>query len=260
MRAAIIVAGLAAILDFGAPWSCIEGVEPLTDPNAPTQAPVAPSASVRVDVQMVSISVTDARVLVPEFQSTQKANAAWARLQEMIAHGQAELLAWPVVWLRTGDDASSRSELEERYPTEYTPPQFPQTFSINLPPSPPTPKWGSNTPTAFETRNTGAMIDVTAMKAARDGADVELSVATEFARRVRTREWRIQRSPLGVEGVATQPDFQTSKVTTALWVHRGEPLLIGVFLQSEPAPHAELHILHARATLLPPGASNPPLK
>jgi hypothetical protein len=212
----------------------------------------------RVDVQMVSISVADARALVPEFQTRQKANAAWARLQEMIAQGQAELLAWPVVWLRTGNDrGSSEGCLEDRHPTEYTPPMIPQTISTDLPPHP---VWGSNTPTAFETRNTGAMLDVTAVKAAGDGTEVDLAIVSEFSRRIRTHEWRIQRSPLGVEGVATQPDFQTSKVDTSLWLHRDEPSLIGVFLQSEPAPHVELHILHARVMHLPPGALNSPAK
>jgi hypothetical protein len=209
---------------------------------------------------MVSLSVADARALVPEFQTRQKASVAWTRLQVMIAQGQAELLAWPIVWLRTDSHGTSESCLENRYPTEYTPPQIPQTFSISVPPASPTSLWGADTPTAFETRNTGATVDVTALKAARDGADVELAIVSGFSRQIRTREWRIQKSPLGIEGVVTQPDFQTSKATTRLWAHRGEPLLIGVFLQSEPVPYVELHILHARSTLLPPGLLNPPAK
>jgi hypothetical protein len=250
----VIVVGFAVLLGFGAPGLRLEGVEPLPDPNAP--APTPPSASVRVDVQLVSIPVADARALVREFQTRSEANAAWARLQEMIAQGPAELLAWPVVWLRTGENANSGSYLEHRYPTEYTPPAPPQTFQF-FDNQPPITKWGANTPTAFETRNMGAVVDVTALKAGRDGAEVELSIVTEFSRLIRIHEWRIQRSPLGVEGVATQPDFQVSKVTTSLWAHGGEPYLIGVFLQSEPVPHAELHILHARAMPLAPGASHP---
>jgi general secretion pathway protein D len=257
MRIPATAVVFAAVLGFGEPWSCVDGIEPLPDPNAPPPWPAPGTTSVRVDVQMVSIPIAKARVLVPEFQNQQKATAAWARLQEMIAGGKAELLAWPVIWLNTGGSGKSESCLEDRFPTEYTPPQIPQTISVNLPP---TPKWGATTPTAFETRNMGAVVSVEAVKIARDGADVELNLVTEFIRPIRIREWRIQRSPLGVEGVATQPDFQTSKLTTSLCAHRDEPLLIGLCVQSEPAPHAELQILHARVTVGPPGVPNSPPK
>jgi hypothetical protein len=86
---------------------------------------------------------------------------------------------------------------------------------------------------------------------------VQLHLVSEFVRRTGTRELHTQRSPLGITGVVQQPEFQTSRIASELLVARDQPTLAGVFVLSEPDPHVELHIVRARATLLPLGTATP---
>ena len=61
-----------------------------------------PQASIRVDVQMVSVSPAAALSLVPALSDEKTTEEANARLQKMIANDEATLLGWPVLWLRNG--------------------------------------------------------------------------------------------------------------------------------------------------------------
>jgi hypothetical protein len=204
-------------------------------------------ASIQVDVQMVSISFGDAAQLAPAFQERKTAAAAWARLQEMIAQGQAKLLAWPRVWMQSGGKSLSEGNLEYRYPTEFRPPDVATVFARGPIISP---TWGANTPTAFENKNLGSTLEVEA-KVEPGGEVISIDLKSQWARLASTREWLAQSSPLGIAGVIQQPDFQESKITARFRVRRGQPVLAGIFVVPEPEPHVELHILHARATLLP---------
>lgn len=215
-------------------------------------------ASVRVDVQMVSISIPEAEQLVPALRDRKTAEAAWTRLQQMIAQDEAKLLAWPVLWLQSSIfgwvDSSTESVEEVRYATEFTPPDSPSIFG-----RPPriSPTWGPSVPTAFETRNVGATIEAH-VAVAPGGKAVKLDLSSQFVRLEGFRVWHVQRSPLGIAGVQQQPIFQKAEIYSHLHVQQGQPMLVGVFVFSQPEPHVELHILHARVKLLPPSAVTPP--
>jgi hypothetical protein len=217
-------------------------------------------ASIRLDLQMVSISAADAAALIPAFEDRKRAVTAWAQLQQMIAQDKAKLLAWPILWLQDKTEGwaenSSESILEQRFPTEFRPPEFPNIFG-----QPPLifPTWGPTSPTAFVSRNLGATFSAHAT-VNHDGRKVSVKFEDEFVRPAGFREWRTQRSSQGIVGVLQQPSFQTAKVTAEVCVYRDQPALVGVFVFSEPELHVELHILHARAKLLPspvPAFPNP---
>jgi hypothetical protein len=246
---------LAVVAAVGSPWAGGEELAPLPVPGASSPDPsVVKPVSVRADVQMVSVSVADARALVPAFENRKTAGEAWTRLQSMIVHGDAKLMAWPVLWLRNGYRGFTESILEDRYATEFVAPRFPQIFGG---PEPKIPSWGPNAPTAFETRNLGAILEA---EVSTEPASeiIDLDFRSEFSRRTETREWLTQASPLGVAGVMQQPFFQTAKTTTSVRIHRAEPCLVGVFVLVEPNPHVELHILHAQVKPLPPNVPRPP--
>jgi hypothetical protein len=200
---------------------------------------------------MVSVSPADAANLVPEFQNRETANAAWGRLQSMVAHDEATLLAWPVLWLLTGQHEYAQDVEEVRYPTEFDPPQFPMIFA-----RPPLifPTWGPKSVTAFETRHVGPEIEASATLEA-DGKSVVLDLHAQLVRLLGMREQHTQRSDLGIAGVVQQPDFQNSNVTVLLRVRPGQPALMGVFVISRPKPQVQLFVLHARTAPPLPNAA-----
>lgn len=191
-----------------------------------------PPATIRADVQMVSVSPADAAQLVPALQSPKTAPAAWTHLQEMIGRGEATLIGWPVVWSQNGTRSTAEEIAEKRSPTEFTPPQEPTIFE-----QPPLhyPTWGSIVPTAFETRDVGCKLDVEAT-VEPGGQIVDLKIQSLHVRDAGTREWHTQKSPAGVVGIVQTPIFQTERLTTAMRVHRDQPILVGVFVVSEPTP------------------------
>lgn len=221
----------------------------LVPPRARTEAP-SPPATIRADMQMVSVSPAAARQLIPAFEDSKTAPDAWTHLQEMIGSGEAKLIAWPIVCLQSGARADAGSFVEQRYPTEFN---FPSGVSSFAPLPTLTPTWIPTTPTGFETRNVGVTFEVQAWVEA-EGQVIDLRLVSQFVRPAGFQYWRSQKSPLGSYGLQQQPYFQTANVTTQMHVHRGQPALAGVFVFAEPEPHVELHILHARATLLPPSA------
>ncbi|EDY19228.1 hypothetical protein CfE428DRAFT_3405 [Chthoniobacter flavus Ellin428] len=232
---------LALIATAGLGGSLAWGEEP------PSQA------RIRVDVQMVSVSVAQALHLVPALRDRKTAPAAWTQLQKMIGDGKATLIDWPVVWSESGQRVVTQSVVEYRYATEPMPPNPPQPFSeaelkemARL-----YPWWGAFTPSAFETRNVGASLEIESLMAPGYQL-IDLSLVSSYLRFAGFRQWRGQESPLGVSGVQQRPEFQSAKATTYLSIRRDEPTLVGVFVFAEPQPHVELHILHARWTLLPP--------
>lgn len=207
-----------------------------------------PIARIRVDVQMVSIPIAEAGRLIPAFENRETANDAWTRLQAMITNGEATLIGWPILWLRSGQRGVFESIGEDRYPTEFTPPQAAGESSFGQGKIRPTRIPFS--PTAFETRNTGCTLEANA-SVEKDGKVITLDIVAQFVRRIATREWRIRADAIGSIGVLQQPDFLTSKVTTSLHVRHEKPILIGTFVVAEPQPHVELFILHTKATQLP---------
>jgi hypothetical protein len=62
-------------------------------------------ASVRVEVQMASVSSADALSLVPALLEEKSTEEAFARLQRMLARDEAALLGWPVVSVRNGSES-----------------------------------------------------------------------------------------------------------------------------------------------------------
>jgi hypothetical protein len=207
--------------------------------------------NVCVDVQMVMTEEAKALELIPDLQSDdeRKVESAWAKLQEMIKAKEATLLGWPMVRAVDGDRAVSETILEKRYPTEFEPPQEPQTFG---PPSAPPhldpnkPVVENGLPTAFETRNIGVTLEVEA-HVLGDGKRIHLDLVPQ---RVELLEMGKNESVLTKRNVIVQvrqPLFSTTKTTENVTLKNGQRLLIGVHKLAKPAGQIEFHIVHAVA-------------
>ena len=68
--------------------------------------------------------------LLPDLRDPNKIDAAVTKILASIARKEAILTGYPLVQAVDGKRGTSETSLEKRYPTEYTPPQIPQTFPI----------------------------------------------------------------------------------------------------------------------------------
>ncbi len=226
-----------------------------------------PQASIRVDVQMVSVSPAAALSLVPALSDEKTIEEANARLQKMIANDEATLLGWPVLWLQNGIAAdrnlglnplepsppeptehnSSETIEESRYPTEFDPPQPGERSSVHQ--RPVRPSWGAIVPTTFETRNLGTSLEAQAEVDA-DGRNISIVFAQSLVRLLHFEHFRNQTSPLGIEGEMVQPRFVTSNSRNRIRLRNRQLALLNVFVFSKPEPHVELFLVRAKTTLL----------
>jgi len=168
-----------------------------------------------------------------------------------------DLLSAPRVTTKSGARAVIEIIEEFRYPTEFQPPQIPQTFGnqggagINLLTGNTT--GGSSgsfpvtptTPTAFETRNTGITLEVEPI-VGPDGFTIDLNLVpqvVEFEGFVNYGSPIQTTSTNPFTGVATvnvitpnvinQPIFSTRKVTTSVSVFDGQTVVLGGLIRED---------------------------
>ncbi len=161
-----------------------------------------------------------------------------------------DLLSAPRVTTKSGQRAVIEIIREFRYPTEFDPPQIPQTFgntssligaggtSGSFPVTP-------TTPTAFETRNTGVTLEVEPV-VGPDGYTIDLNLVpqvVEFEGFINYGS-PIQSSATNpITGITTvniitpnvinQPIFSTHKVTTSVSVFDGATVVLGGLIRED---------------------------
>jgi general secretion pathway protein D len=164
-----------------------------------------------------------------------------------------DLLSSPKVTTKSGQRAVIEIIREFRYPTEFTPPQIPQTFgntgttTVGVTTSssnssfPVTP----TTPTAFETRNTGVTLEVEPV-VGPDGYTIDLNLVPQV---VEFEGFINYGSPITstvtnpITGVSTQnvitpnvinqPIFSTRKITTSVSIFDGSTVVLGGLIRED---------------------------
>jgi general secretion pathway protein D len=160
-----------------------------------------------------------------------------------------DLISKPSVVTKGGQKASIEIIREFIYPTEFDPPQIPTNVGstnnnavvvgpTSLPPIPVTP----TTPTAFETRRIGMVLDVEPV-ISEDARSVDLTITPEFTEFVGFVNYG---SPINSVQQTTNPDgsitatdialtpntilqpiFSTKKINTAVKVYDGATVVLG---------------------------------
>lgn len=211
-------------------------------------------ANIRVEVQMVAVPQAKALELLPNLRDAGSIDGAFSEIQKMIASGDARLLAWPEVVGKSGQRMVTESIDEVRYATDLAAQPAPAAKNE----APPQPKAegapvdeGSAVPSAFETRNTGATLEVEAT-ATPDGRAIELNLVPQFVglagfKAIAGKDARSSNSKID------QPQFYTAKTTTSLTVRSGQRLLLASFNLAQPTEHIGFFIL--KAEVLPPRAA-----
>ena len=157
-----------------------------------------------------------------------------------------DLLASPTVVTKSGNRTNITVSREMRYPTEFDPPQIPQTLSTEIPLggntvavygasdfAPITP----STPTAFEMRDVGIILEVEPL-VGPDNRTIELNLvpsSTEFEGFIDYGEDITNtvpgpfgsRIPYNVQNDILQPIFRSNKVNTSVTVWDGQTVVLG---------------------------------
>lgn len=192
---------------------------------------------------MIVLSQKAALPLLPKLSDDAQIESAWATLQQMIASGEATLIANPTVRGVAEQRMISESTEEVRYPTEFDPPQLPDTI-----PKEKAAEFLKNwpvvgiTPTAFETRLVGAMLELGA-RVSEDGRWISADVVAQHVRFLRFAKYDAGTLPNGDRLSLEQPQFSTLKNTLSLHVRSGQRVLAGVHKPPGEDKNIELFIL-----------------
>jgi general secretion pathway protein D len=162
-----------------------------------------------------------------------------------------DLLSAPRVTTKSGQRAVIEIVREFRYPTQFQPPEIPQTFGSGNNPNiavgsstggtfPVTP----TTPTAFETRNTGVTLEVEPV-VGPDGITIDLNLVPQvvefegfinYGSPIRTSSVNVLGMAQTVEltpNIINQPVFSTRKVTTSVSVWDGQTVVLGGLMRED---------------------------
>lgn len=171
-----------------------------------------------------------------------------------------DLLSAPRVTTKSGQRAVIEIVREFRYPTQFQPPQIPQTFRSdttieenNVAPNPadltrfvPSASFPvtPTTPTAFETRNTGVTLEVEPV-VGPDGITIDLNLVPQVVefegfinygspiQTTSTNALGMTRVNILTPNVINQPIFSTRKVTTSVSVWDGQTVVLGGLMRED---------------------------
>ncbi|HEV7401312.1 MAG TPA: hypothetical protein VGO11_00215 [Chthoniobacteraceae bacterium] len=223
------------------------------EPKSPLpEAKAQPPGAFAIECQMVTIPGKLVLSLVPELNDEAKTAAAFAKLQGMIASGEATLTAHLSSQGAWNQKMTSESIEEVRYATEYEPPQLPSTTPVE--PSVEVLKnWPlvGIVPTAFETRNVGQTLEFEAGRT----ADPKVVVCNYVAQHVRLEKFvKIDAGRLsnGDRLTVEQPYFTSMKDQSQVTLEHGRPKLIGVHRLPGQESVFELFILTVRVNAKAP--------
>lgn len=148
------------------------------------------------------------------------------KLQILLKSGQARMLETQMLTARSGEKATTESVREYTYPTEYEPSETPSEVKVNgdadvaLKNDLATPP----TPTAFETRNTGSMLEIQPTLG-ENGNLIDLSLAPEIVYHVGNEVWAEWQNKTAKSDIKTAI-FYTIRLNTAVTLSNGKYQMI----------------------------------
>lgn len=202
---------------------------------------------VTAECRMIVVSESRMLALLPELLDEARIEAAGKKLEALIAKGEARLAASLLVRTEDATHGVAESVEEFRFPTEFDPPALPS----DLPKENPLevlkawPVVGI-TPTAFQTRNIGARLELDPVIRAH-GARIYVNAVPEHVRFLRWDKFEAGVLANGKRLTVEQPLFFTMKTTFSMEFRNGEMVLVGVHKLSEPPGSFELVFLRVSA-------------
>lgn len=182
---------------------------------------------VRTQIEYIEMSLEQMTTLMEDEDATKNDTILRQRIAELIKKEKAEIIETQMVITRSGEKSTAESIREFIYPTEYEPPELPTTVKISgeakdiiskkdlaTPP----------TPTAFETRNLGATLEVEPT-IGDDNQYIDLRLAPEIVYHTENTKWATWKDKHG-EADIQMPIFYTLRVNTAASLANKKPCLL----------------------------------
>lgn len=202
--------------------------------------------NVIAECQMVVLPQKAAWPLIPDLSDDDKIEAAWTKVQQMIERDEATLVANLAIRGEAGVKMVAQSVEEVRYATEFTPPQLPERIPKEKPL-----EFLKNwphvgiTPTAFETRNVGATLELKAT-VSNDGQWISMEVQPAHVRLLRFVKIEAGILPSGERLSVEQPYFSSLRNTLTMHVRAGQRVLLGMHKIPTEENNLELFFLRVR--------------
>lgn len=214
----------------------------------PVSAESTVPLNVRIEVQMVSMPLDKGLPLLPNLRDAGSIEGAFSQIQQMLAAGEATLVARPEIVTKSGQRAVTEDIQEVRYASEFggreaAPPKA-ATAEKRAAESDESTHKGAPVPTAFETRNTGATLEVEPVLGP-DGKTIDLNLVPQHVRLLGFVPVASGRDANGHDWKIEQPRFCTAKTTTSLTVAAGQRVLLAEFRGPEGSDQIEFFILKA---------------
>jgi len=202
------------------------------------------------ECQMVVLPQKVALAMMTDLSDDDKIEGAWTKIQQMIERGEATLAANLSVRAEPGVRAVTESIEELRYATEFTPPQLPQSVPKDAKPGEALKNWPhvGIVPTAFETRNVGATMELEATPSI-DGKWVAISVVPQHVRLLRFTKTDGGVLASGEHLSVEQPYFSTLKSTLNMHIRAGQRILLGMHKLPNDETSVELFLFRLRTQL-----------
>jgi hypothetical protein len=199
-----------------------------------TQKSMLPQSSqplVQVMLEFIEVPQTEATRLLYKEKLGKDGTKLRAELQIMMDSQKASAFETMMVAVQGGQKAKIGSVREVIYPAEYEPPGLPGSFGPTATESTnqvaKTPLTFAPTPTAFETRNTGSVLEIR-QAIVEDGAVINLTLSPEIVFDAGSRRWNSRKDELGNESAMEMPYFYVISSNTNLNLLDGLPQLLAV--------------------------------
>jgi Flp pilus assembly secretin CpaC len=184
---------------------------------------------VRVQVEFVELAHEQLTELMLGTEAPANDAALREQVTKLVRDGKATILETLMCVSRTGQKATTESVEEYIYPTEYEPAEAAGTIEVN----------GDSeseaarklrrdsaigpAPTAFETRNLGATLEIEPTLSS-DGKIIDLRFVPEIVYHVGNQVWAEWKGEHGNSPIQ-MPTFYTLRLTTAVTLADGKPIL-----------------------------------
>jgi hypothetical protein len=208
-----------------------------------------PIHNLHFEVLMVTLPDALAVPLVASLSDPVRIEQGYQKLMTLIETKKARVSAWPRLQTRSGNRAVAENIHEVRYATEFerdlrkgAAAPAPAPPAEKVPPGPPMPAAQGVLPTAFETRNAGASLELEPMLGP-DGKTMDIQFAAQHVRLVGWENVTVQESG-ATKILIPQPRFQTNKLVQNITIQSGQHMLIGTFRVGQEN-EMELFILKA---------------
>ena len=180
-------------------------------------------------VEFIEMSLEQMTSLLADPAATKTDTVLRSKVAELIKAEKAKIIETQMVIARSGEKATSESIREYIYPTEYEPSESPTTVKIENGSGPGPAHLKKDlatppTPTAFETRNLGSMLEIEPTLG-ENNLYIDLRFSPEIVYHVKNNKWATWKDKHG-EADIMMPTFYTLRVTTALTLANKKPALV----------------------------------